>query len=95
MVRLWVRPDGSFAYTVYADEDPASVADTNALLAPQFPDATPEDYTNDDFEAMTPKDGSDPGTWKRQGKGIVAGPPAPKTPTLEDRLAAIERRLGP
>lgn len=93
MIRLWVRPDGTFAETVYADESPESVARANAKLALLFPDATPEDYSNDAFEAMKP--GGDPATWKRQGDRIVAGPPVPKTPTLEDRLAALERRLGP
>lgn len=92
MIRLWVRPDGTFAETVYADERPEAVAAANAALAPLFPDAVPEDYSNDAFEAMKP--GGDPATWRRQGDRIVAGPAAPKTPPLEDRLAAIERRLG-
>jgi len=104
LIRLWVRPDGSFAETVYADESPAAVEAVNAVLAAKYPDATPEDYSNDAYEAMRPKDGSDLTRWRRRGTRIVVEP-APvsdrdaarqaldQATTVADLKAALRRLL--
>lgn len=91
MVRLWVRPDGSFAETVYASEHPDAIARTNLKLAALYPDATPEDYSNDAYEALRPRDG-DISRWRRRGDGIVVLPAPPHPRTIEERLAALEAR---
>jgi hypothetical protein len=70
MVRLLVRPDGSFIEVVYANEHPDAVARTNVKLAASYPDAVPEDYSNDAYEAMKPVAGT-LSSWRRRGDKIV------------------------
>lgn len=93
MVRLWVRLDGSFVETVYVNEHPDAVARANAKLALLYPGTVGEDYSNDAYEAMRPKDGSGIERWRRQGDGIVVLPAPPTPPTLEQRIAALEARI--
>ena len=78
MVRLLVRPDGSFIEVVYANEHPDAVARTNVKLAASYPDTVPEDYSNDAYEAMKPAGGT-LSEWRRRGDGIVVEP-QPATP---------------
>lgn len=92
MVRLLVRPDGSFVEVVYANEHPEAVARANAKLTALYPDTTPEDYSNDAYEAMLPAEG-DLSRWRRRADGIVVLPAPPRRLTLEERIAALEARL--
>lgn len=90
MVRLLVRPDGSFVEVVFASEVPEDVERATAKLLDRYPDTVVEEYTTDDYEAMRPDRGT-LADWRRQGEGIVVVPQSPAPHPRQDLLDEVDK----